>query len=400
MIGMQTQDATAAHEEGRFLDFPREEFEERLRAMQASMDAEGIDRLLLSHVDNAYYFTGYRSWLRISQHRPILTLISRQGPPILLLPGLEAGNAALRSWVDEVIAWQDQLQLLAHVRSLLSGVGTVGIELGEDMWLGMPNHFFGQLRDAIPTAEWVDATPMLWKQRSIKSQHEISYLRKAARCCDRAVQSAWEALRPGITEQDVARRIGQQMLEEGSDGPLFLAVKSGTGSTSAGNKYATEKRIGEDEIVTVDVGCSYAGYASDMIRSATMGSPPKDLLRTYELAVAMADACLAEVRDGAAIATIDRARTDFLAHNGLPVPPYAGVGHSIGIAVHELPRIGPDQPGVLRTGMVVNIEPSIRISQFGGLAIEDTVVVTDTGFEFLTTSPRKLQRPSAGAGRW
>lgn len=180
------------------------------------------------------------------------------------------------------------------------------------------------------------------------------------------------------------------MLSQGAEAPAFLIVKSGWGTYNAGNKFATPRVIQPGDMVTLDIGCHYRGYASDMIRSACLGQPDPEHRRLQEVAFALNRACLAEVRAGASIKGIDQARQRFLKEHGFPVPPYAGVGHNIGISVHEMPRIGPEGEGALQAGNVITVEPSIKAGPWGGISVEDMLVVTDTGHELLTTAPREL----------
>lgn len=377
-------------------DFTPEEYASRYERTQKAMREQAIDGLLVTHVDNLYYLTGYRSWLRISQHRPFLAVISPNHDPTLILPGLEGGNAALKSWVPDVRTWQTPAECLELCAAALGEhqlrTGTVGVEMGEDQWLGMPLDMWTALCAEMKGIRFTSATPMWWGLRRTKSVAEINYLREACRCADAGVAAGFDAVRPGATELEVSRAIGRGMLNAGAEGVIFLIVKSGTGVANAGNKYATHKTIAPGELVTFDVGCSFAGYGSDMIRSGCYGDPPDEIVEKQRLSREMADACLAEVRDGASIAAIDEARVRFLTEHDLGVPAYGGVGHSIGISVHELPRIGPGVDDVVQEHMVINVEPSVRLSAAGGVAVEDTVVVTADGFEFLTHADRGLWR--------
>lgn len=377
-------------------DFTLEEYAERHDRARALMDETGLDGLLITHVDNLYYLTGYRSWLRISQHRPFLAIASPRREPTLILPGLEAGNAALKSWVLDVRTWQTPAECLDLCATALVDHGlrnsTVGVEMGEDQWIGMPLEMWQELSRAAKSVTFRSATPMWWALRRIKSRAEIEHLREACRCADAGIEAGFAALKPGATESDLSRAIGRGMLKAGAEGVAFLVVKSGTGATNAGNKYATDRPIAPGEIVSFDVGCTHAGYASDMIRSGCYDTPADEIVEKQQLARDMADACLAQVKAGATVAAVDNARVDFLQSHELGVPAYGGVGHSIGISVHELPRIGPGIDDTLDERMVINIEPSVRLSAAGGIAVEDTVVVTHDGYDFLTHADRGLWR--------
>lgn len=376
------------------LDFPPDEFQRRAAKAQGLMREHGMAALFMSHLHNLFYFTGYRSLLRDSQHRPFAAVLPAEGEPILILPSLEIGNANLKSWVKDVRLWQATDDYVAMYCDALKAAGahdaTVGIEMGDDLWLGMPIYQWERFQKLLPKARFVSSTDILWQLRSVKSPAEIAYLRRAAEIASQSIGAAWNALRSGMTEIDVAAVIGQSMLGQGADAPGFLIVRSGFGAHNAGNKYATSRLIQPGEIITVDIGCYYHGYASDMIRSACLGQPDREHRRLQEVALALNRACIAEVRAGVAIKAIDQVRQRFLQEHGFPVPPYAGVGHSLGISVHEMPRIGPEGDGVLQAGNVITIEPSIKAGSWGGISVEDMVVVTELGYDCLTVAPREL----------
>lgn len=380
--------------EPRDLDFPVEEFQGRVARAQALMRKEGMAALLATHLDNVFYFTGYRSWLKVSQHRPIVTVLPAQGDPILILPTLEAGNANLKAWVQDVRLWQASDDYVALFVDVLREVGAagdrVGIEMGDDMWMGMPIYQWDRLRAAQPGGSFASSAELMWELRSVKSAAEVEVIRRAAQIADQAVAAGWDALKPGVTERQIAAAIGAAMLADGADAPNFLAVKSGLGPHSAGNKYAADRVVQSGDIVMVDVGCFYRGYTSDMIRSASLGEPDPQHRLSHDRALAMNRACLAEVRAGVPIKKVDEARVRFLQRHNYPLPAYAGVGHNLGISVHELPRIGPEGDGVLQAGNVITVEPSIRVSPWGGIAVEDMVLVTESGYQELTRAPREL----------
>lgn len=376
------------------LDFPVEEFRHRVARAQALMKQQGIGALLATHLNNIFYFTGYRSWLRDSQHRPFAAVLPADGEPILILPSLEAGNANLKSWVSDVRLWQATDDYVAIYADALREVGalgvTVGVEMGDDMWLGMPIYQWNRLQEVASGTKFVSSSDLMWQLRTVKSPAEVEYLRTVAWITDQSVAAAWDALRPGVTELDIASAIGSKMLACGAEGLSFLIVKSGFGACNAGNKYATDRVIQRGDIVTLDIGCIYRGYCSDMIRSACFGRPDPEHRRVQEVALALHRACIAEVRAGVSIKQIDDARVRFLKEQGLPIPLYAGVGHNIGVSVHEMPRIGPEGDGILQAGNVITVEPSMKAGLWGGLSVEDMVLVTETGYEYLTQSPREL----------
>lgn len=380
--------------ESKELDFSVDEFRGRVSRAQQLMQKQGLGALLTTHLHNIYYFTGYRSWLRDSQHRPFAAVVPANGEPILILPSLEAGNANLKSWVSDVRLWQATDDYVGIYVDALRQVGalreSIGIEMGDDMWMGLPLYQWDRLRERASGTRFVSSSGLMWQLRSVKSLAEVAYLRKAAWITDQSVSAAWDALRPGVTELEIAATIGSKMLSCGAEGISFLIVKSGFGAHNAGNKYATSRAIQPGDIVTLDIGCACHGYSSDMIRSACIGQPNPGHRWAHEMAYALHRACISEVRPNVSIRQIDQARVRFLKQQRLPVPLYAGVGHNIGISVHEMPRIGPEGDGCLEAGNVITIEPSMKAGPWGGISVEDMVLVTESGYEYLTNAPREL----------
>ncbi len=384
---------------GKYAGFPVSEFRDRVTRTQAAMRAEGIDALFLSQLETVWYFTGFKTWLKISKHRPFTALIPHEGDPILILPPIEAGDGDAFAWVPDIRLWphpaSGYVELWADLmREKGYTNATIGGEVGADTQMGMSLEDWQGLAKLTPGNRYVDCAPLLWSVRCIKSPLEVERLELACRANDAAVAAAWAALRPGMTERDLARVIGIAMMENGADVPAFLIVRSGEDGARTWNQYATDRVIEPNDLVGLDVGCQVGEYFSDMIRIGCAGTPTDAAVRAQNAADSIAQQVRDAIRPGMVIEDLDKVRRNAIRESGYTAA-FHGMGHMIGTTVHELPRIGPDVQETLKPGMVFTIEPGIT-SETGWLfGVEDLVLVTETGARTLTHAPRHL---AIGAG--
>jgi Xaa-Pro aminopeptidase len=228
----------------------------------------------------------------------------------------------------------------------------------------------------------------------IKDAAEIATLREAARRLEPVAEAAFGAVRAGVTERHVAAAIESAMRQAGYERPSFDAIVA-SGPNSALPHYRAGDRILTDgDLLVLDFGGVLDGYCSDLTRTVAIGRPSADSRRLYDAVSAAQQAAIAAVRPGADASAVDAAARDVLTSLGLGDAFGHGTGHGLGLDVHEEPRIGrprPDAASVTLTpGMVFTIEPGAYLPGFGGVRIEDDVLVTDTGCDVLTTVRRDL----------
>ena len=227
--------------------------------------------------------------------------------------------------------------------------------------------------------------------RQVKDAEEISCIREACRIADSAFHDALRWLRPGIAEREVATRLERFMQELGSERPAFPTIVASGSRGSLAHGVATEKLIAPGEFVTMDFGAVFKGYHSDMTRTVCAGRADERQRRVYAAVLRAQMKGLSEVRAGASGKDVDRAARECLAADGLAEHFGHGLGHSLGLEIHEEPRLSPKSTCEhLEPGMLVTVEPGVYIPGWGGVRIEDTVLVTAGGGERLTTSCKEL----------
>ena len=259
--------------------------------------------------------------------------------------------------------------------------GTIALDMAF-----MPADRYLRLRELLPCATFVDAEPLLWKLRVIKSPEEVRRMRKAAEATDAAVDAAYAACRDGMTELEFERILKQTMVEQGAD---YAWSSVAFGPKGALLVLATDERLNSGEIVRVDACSRYEGYLSDISRVRVYGHANDEAKRAHE-AIYLANRMLLEVaRPGIRSCDLfDMAMKHLQKAGYASLSPQAG--HGVGRDAHEPPMIAQWNEMALEPGMVVAFEPTMRVVGVGSVNIEDTVLITENGNEPLTKSVREL----------
>jgi Xaa-Pro aminopeptidase len=227
--------------------------------------------------------------------------------------------------------------------------------------------------------------------RMVKDKEEIALLRKAARLTDECVDHLKMMAKPGMSEWDLSVEIDHFYRKRGCDGSSFDSiVASGSGSSMPHYQTSKEKRIEKNDVLLIDMGCSYRGYNSDLTRTFFLGSIDAELERIYGVVKRAQETAVKAVRPGITTASLDSVARDIIAAEGYGDYFGHSLGHGLGADVHELPAIKKGGDIKLKKGMVITIEPGIYLPGHGGVRIEDMVLVTSRGHRVLTKSSKKL----------
>jgi len=379
--------------------FTRAEYEGRLARARALMAKQGIDALLVTAPRNLTYLTGYRTNLFSSTFRPFTAVIPLASDPVLLLPNLEVWQGETTGWIADVRGWgtgmgsvaRDPLELIKVVtdEKRLSG-GRIGVEQTRGQRIGMTLEQYGQLQTLLPGATWVDSAAVMWDLRMVKSPQEVAYMREACRITDSGIVAALEVMREGITERELQVVMGTTMMREGADTVRSLSIASGPQRYALLNAPATTRKLARGEMVTFDCGAVYKGYHGDLTRGFFIGQVSDRQRRFYEASAEIFWDAVRAVRPGITCEALDRVVEESIVRRGYREHMLHRTGHSLGSEVHEEPSIGPGVQVTLQPGMVLAIEPGIYDFSIGAFRIEDNVVVTETGYEFLSNAPREL----------
>jgi Xaa-Pro aminopeptidase len=225
---------------------------------------------------------------------------------------------------------------------------------------------------------------LVWELRKIKNSEELLLMRKAGELTCEGMKAACEALKPGIKEYEVAAEIEYAMRRKGSWGTAFETIVASGARSAFPHGGCTEKEIRDGDLVIVDIGAAYQHYRSDMTRTFVAGKPSEKQERLYEIVKKAQEKAFQAVKTQAKAKLVDAAARKVIEETGYGEYFVHGLGHGLGLEIHEPPTLSPQSKEKLVTGNVVTIEPGIYIVGFGGIRIEDTVLVKEYGAEKFT----------------
>ncbi len=240
-----------------------------------------------------------------------------------------------------------------------------------------------RLRDMIETDNLIE------KIRMIKGEDEIANIRKACEITDKCFTHLVNFIKPNMTEREIAFEIHKFFMENGADGLAFDTVVASGENSSKPHAVPTDRRIKACDIITIDMGATYNGYASDMTRTIFMGSPSEEMKVMYNFLLACQKRVTGKIRDGASTKEISQGVVKEFDIAGNYTLIHA-LGHGVGVDVHEIPVISDRSDYILKQDMVVTNEPGIYITGKYGMRIEDTILVNKLSSEVLTKSSKEL----------
>jgi Xaa-Pro aminopeptidase len=227
--------------------------------------------------------------------------------------------------------------------------------------------------------------------RTVKSPLEIERIRRSVHTNSQAFEQTVGSVRTGMTERDLAAELEYRMRRLGAEKPAFETIVAGGVRSALPHAQPTGAPFRTGELIVVDMGVIEEGYCSDMTRMLLPGSPGARVKRTYKAVLEAQLAAIDAVRAGARTAAVDAAARNVLKGYGLDQAFIHSTGHGLGLEIHEPPRLGKRDKSRLQAGMAITIEPGVYLEGFGGIRIEDTVVVTEKGCEILTPTGKELR---------
>lgn len=226
--------------------------------------------------------------------------------------------------------------------------------------------------------------------RIIKSEDEIDRMRKAQSIADKAFSEILNYIRPGVSENMIASELEYIMRRNGAQGLSFNTIVASGVNSSLPHAVPTDKIISEGDFITMDFGCIYDGYCSDMTRTIVVGHANDKQLEIYNTVLNAQLEAMKFIKSGVIGCEIHKIAADVIEKAGYGEYFGHGLGHSLGLYIHENPRFSPSEKRQIMSGTIETVEPGIYIPGFGGVRIEDMIVVRDNGFENLTHSDKKI----------
>jgi len=361
---------------------------ERLSHIQTELKRRQIDCMALIPGYNLRYITGLEFHL---MERSVILFIPAEGAPVFVLPTLEQAKAASLPMAGlQCFTYDDGKEpndAVSAASKALPEIHTLAVEN-----LRMRVHELNLIRRPLPNAQLSDAQPIMDTLRLRKSADEIALMRKAVHATETALQVTIDQVSTGMTEIQVANRLGIAMLEEGGGVLPFEPIVLTGARGALPHGVPTEAKIKAGDLLLFDFGTSVDGYISDLTRVFIAGGKPKPRqMEIYETVKAANAAGRAAAKPGIACQEVDRAARKVIVDAGYGEYFFHRVGHGIGMEGHEGPYMVEGNTQVLEPGMCFTVEPGIYIQGEIGVRIEDDLVITEDGAESLTTFPREFK---------
>lgn len=257
----------------------------------------------------------------------------------------------------------------------------------EDAYLSVGE--FTAWKEAL-TAELVPASALITGLRAVKDQEELDAMKEAQRITDEAFTAICAWIKPGMTEQEIGARIQYEMLTRGAERMSFDPIVASGPNGSKPHAIPSEKKVEKGEFITMDFGCKFGGYCSDMTRTVALGEPTEEMRKVYAVVLEAQLAGIAAVKGGVVGADVHEAGRKVIADAGYGDYFGHGFGHSLGIEIHEEPRFSPMWHEAIPAGATLSAEPGIYLPGKFGVRIEDVVMITEDGCIDITKSPKEL----------
>lgn len=358
-------------------------YSNRLKKFRKQIRLGKQELFLVTHLTNVHYLTGFSGsagWLLVTADRTLLLSDSRYETQIKEeCPDLEC-------------------EIRKPEETLPSACGRVIRSLGsrvlhfeaDSMTKGVYDRLASSLASSLAESELRPTSRQVEQLRAIKDPEEIALIRQSIKINQRAFQVMCGQLRGDQTEQELGYLLEHQMRLFGASGVSFDPLVAVGARAALPHARPGKRKIGEDSFTLIDWGTKFGGYASDLTRIVVTAKIPPKLRRIYEIVLNAQQAAMGQVAPGVPLQKIDQAARKVIEESGFGKNFGHGTGHGIGLEIHEFPFVFSASDGLLAAGMVITIEPGIYLPGWGGVRIEDNILVTEDGRELLSDLPRQL----------
>ena len=352
--------------------------QQRLSKLRAVLRHEDLDALIVSSLHNIRYLTSFSGSNAVC--------VVKQKEATFLTDGryAEQSVAEVSKHFKRSITVLGLYEGLAKQR-LLQGYKRVGFE----------SHFvsyaqYRTMKKLCPSVTFVPTTDIVERLMLLKDADEIAAIQKAVDISDKVFGEVLSLIKPGIEERAVAAEISYLHKHFGADGDSFETIVASGSRGSLPHARASSKRIRKGEMVTLDFGCVVDGYNSDITRTIAVGKASRRSREMYKVVLDAQQGAIDAARGGMSAKELDAVARNRISQAGFGKYFVHSLGHGLGLHVHERPRISALSKELLQAGSVVTIEPGVYIPDFGGVRIEDDVLLTETGCRVLNRAPKEL----------
>jgi len=352
--------------------------EDRVEKLRRSFGQEKMDGYLVANQIDIQYFTGFLGGTRL--------LIPKDGACVLYVPTVnyEAAKEYVRDIEIEPIRIGDDVnsKVVSQVKRL--GLRLIGFDL-------IDASAYLKLKEIMENADIEPANKLVSSLRRVKDKEEQRRIREASRLTSLGMKRAFEDIKAGMKERELASEIEYAMRGNGSDGTAFDTIVVSGVRSAFPHGGCGDRVIANGDLVVVDIGAKYQCYCSDLTRTVVVGETSPKQEDLYSIVLSAQDEAMRQIKSGVEACMVDAKARDLIKKHGYGEYFVHSLGHGVGLEVHELPTLSPQSEERLEVGNVVTVEPGIYIPDFGGIRIEDTVLVRKDGYEKLTRAPYSLQ---------
>ena len=351
---------------------------ERIKKLREKLNQENLDLLLVTSLPNIRYlcgFTGSNGVLLISESKAIFLTDFRYKEQVKK----EVKGAEIKIAQKELFSFLPEVDLLKGKR----------IKAGfEEKYLTF--QLYQRLKTLLPQVLWVPTENLVESLLVTKDEEEIKKIKKAADISAKVYQEVLQYLRPGVKESDISAELEYRIKRNGGTGSAFEPIVASGLRSAMPHARASSKTLKKGEFVTLDFGASYDGYVCDITRTVVLGNATPRQKKIYNLVLKAQTRAVESARSGMKGFELDKISRDIIKKAGYQKYFGHGLGHGIGLLVHDSPGINTKSQEVLKPGMVITIEPGVYIPGWGGVRIEDDVLITRNGCKILTHIDREL----------
>ena len=348
-----------------------------LQRLREWMESNRVAAACVTDPTSIAYLTGFHA----NPHERLLALAVGADGAVLVVPDLERENAEGRAGGVEILSWQDGQDPFRLLRAALGEPPLLAVE---------KEHLTIARWELLDAGEIVDCSETLRAMRAVKQPAELDLLQRAAQLTDQVTGAILGELRAGFTEKEVATRLNA-LLNEGGSGLAFGSLVQSGPNSALPHLPPGERVMAVGDLVLLDFGARHRGYNADTTRMAVVGEPDEQQRRVHQAVLDAHDRAIGVIRAGATCGEVDAAARASLEQAGFAERFIHRTGHGLGLDAHEGPNLEPGSAVRLEAGNVVTVEPGVYIPGWGGVRIEDDVVVEDGGARLLTRADRSLK---------
>lgn len=354
---------------------------QRIANVRDAIAEEQLDALMVSIQENRFYLSGFTGEdTQFDESAGVLIISQRE--LLLATDSRYEIQAQQQTAGFDIVCYKQGLD-----KALPDIVGSLGIRrLGfESVRLSQKNHYAyaTALREKNASIEMIPTENIVETLRQVKSEDEIQRTAHALRLAEKAFSDVLARIRPGLSEKEVAWDMEKTMREAGAQGLSFPVIVASGPNSALPHAVPSDRKIERGEPILVDWGARLDEYCSDTTRTMILGKPDNRFTTVFDTVVAARDTATAAIRGGASGTAVDKIARDLIHKSGFAGKFGHSLGHGTGLAVHEAPRLSPVKNDRLSPGMIVTVEPGIYLPGWGGVRMENQVVVLADGARVL-----------------